>query len=361
VLTTFRNKEVDGRAELLFGPISAVQNSAIGVEIQHREFQAIGEDATYLFPSTTDTQAGYLFTDTPIGRAFHLQVSGRVEHVHVQGTPASDVPTTRDFTPLSGSVGALYDVGKAVKLGLTFSSTGRAPLITELFARGGHDGPDTFETGDPNLRIERANSLEATLRVNTDRFRFEGSLYSSWFNNYVYGQLTGRTCDDDGVCANDNSGELRELFYRQQGAWFRGAEAEAHLALYKTPTSSFELRALADYTRATLDDDSNVPRIPPYRAGGGANYQSNKIDAGVLFIHAGRQDQYGLFDTPTPAYNQLTAQASVRPFKAYPGISLSVIGQNLTNDVQRNAAALNKDDVVLPGRNIRVVLRVATF
>jgi iron complex outermembrane receptor protein len=359
--TTFKNKEADGRAELLFNAIGAIQNSALGVQVRHREFSAVGQDATYLFPTTTDTQAGYLFTDTPIG-PLDFQVAGRVEHVRVKGTPASDIGTVRNFTPLSGSIGALYGIGKAVKLGLTFSSTGRAPLITELFARGGHDGPNTFETGDPNLRIERANSLEATLRVNTDRFRFEGSLYSSWFNNYIYGQLTGRLCNDDGDCTGaDPDSDLKELFYRQQGAWFRGAEAEAHFSLFKTGTTNLEVRALADYTRATLDDGNNVPRIPPYRAGGGVHYASSKFDLGTLFIHAGPQNEYGLFDTRTPAYNQLTAEAAVRPFAAYPGVELAVIGQNLTDDIQRNAAALNKDQVILPGRNIRVVLRLATL
>ena len=361
IVTTFRNKEADGHAELVLGAIGPVQNSAVGVEIQHREFQAIGEDSSYLFPTRTDTQAGYLFTDTPIGANFHLQASGRVEHVRVTGTPASDMFTTKNYTPLSGSIGGLYGIGKAVKLGINFASTGRAPAITELFARGGHDGPGTFETGDPNLRIERANSLEGTLRVDTGRFGFEGSVYSSWFRNYIYGQLTGRTCDDDGECVDGDSEELRELNYRQQGAWFRGAEAQAHFDLLTTPTTRLQIRALADYTRATLDDDSNVPRIPPYRAGGGVNYQSDKLDAGVLFVHVGKQDQYGTFDTPTSGYNQLTAQIAVRPIAAYPGIQLAVVGQNLTNEVQRNAAALNKDVVVLPGRNIRVVLKIATF
>jgi iron complex outermembrane receptor protein len=359
--TTFRNKEADGRAELVFGAIGPVQNSALGVEIQHREFQAIGEDSSYLFPTRTDSQAAYLFTDTPIGTAFHLQASGRVEHVRVTGTPASDVATARDFTPVSGSVGALYGIGKAVKLGLNFSSTGRAPAITELFARGGHDGPNTFETGDPTLRIERANSLEGTLRVDTGRIGFEGSLYSSWFRNYIYGDLTGRVCDDDGVCAVGGDGDLRELNYRQQGAWFRGAEAQAHVDLIPGATRRLQLRALADYTRASLDDGSNVPRIPPYRAGGGVNWQSPRFDAGALFVHSGRQDRYGSFDTPTPGYNQLTAQVAVRPVAARPGIELAVVGQNLTDEVQRNAASLSKDQVVLPGRNIRVVLKVATF
>ena len=200
------------------------------------------------------------------------------------------------------------------------------------------------------------------MRVNTNRFRFEGSLYSSWFKNYIYGQLTGRLCTDDGDCTGaDPDADLKELFYRQQGAWFRGAEAEAHFSLRKTETSNLELRALGDYTRATLDDGSNVPRIPPYRVGGGVHYAGSKFDLGALLIHSGRQDEFGYLDTATPGYNQLTGEAAVRPFARYPGIELAVIGQNLTNDIQRNAAALNRDQVVLPGRNIRVVLRVATF
>ncbi|WP_174279078.1 TonB-dependent receptor [Sphingomonas bacterium] len=360
--TTFRNKEFDGRGELLFGPLGAIQNSAVGVEIQHRNFSAVGEDASYLFPTKTDTQAGYLFTDTPVGDAFHLQVAGRVEHIRVTGTPASDVPTRRNYTPLSGSIGALYDFSGAVKLGATFSSTGRAPLITELFARGGHDGPNTFETGDPTLKIERSNSLEGTLRVTRDRLRFEGSLYSSWFSNYIYGDLTGRTCDDDGNCVVGDANELRELNYRQQGAWFRGVEADAHYAVFKRDETRVELHGLADYTRATFDHDrGNVPRIPPYRVGGGLDLVSRRLDAGAMFTHAGRQNEYGAFDTRTPGYNQLTAQATLRPFASHPGIELAVVGQNLTDDVQRNAAALNKDSVVLPGRNVRFVLRVATF
>ena len=75
-------------------------------------------------------------------------------------TIVSNAPSVA-FTPVSGAIGALYDVGGTgvVKLGLTFSSTGRAPAITELYARGGHDGPDTFETGDPDLKIARPRQI----------------------------------------------------------------------------------------------------------------------------------------------------------------------------------------------------------
>ncbi len=359
--TTFLNTEWDGRGELLLNPIGPIENIALGVEYQDRNFSAIGDDASYLFPTITQTIAGYVFVDTPLATRLRLQAAGRVEHVRVDGTPASNIATSNHFTPLSGSVGALYEASRAVKLGLTFSSTGRAPAQTELYARGAHDGPDTFETGDPGLKVERANSLEGTVRINTGAFRFEGSLYYTWFHNYIYGDLTGRTCDDDGVCDIGGDGDLRELNYRQQGARFRGAEAQASYAVYHKDNMTVEVSALGDLTRATFTQGGNVPRIPPYRIGGGVSMRSRMVDASLLYLYVDRQDKFGAFDTPTPHYNQLNAQVSVRPFKAHPGVELAIVGQNLTNDVQRAATALNKDQVVLPGRNVRFVLRVATF
>jgi iron complex outermembrane receptor protein len=359
IVTTFHNKEYDGRAELLLGPIGPLQNTALGVEVQRRRFSAVGEDSSYLFPTLTKTQAGYVFTELPLGDSVNLQASGRFEHVSVAGTPASDLRTKNTYDPVSGAIGALWTASPAIKIGLTFSSTGRAPAQTELFARGGHDGPGTFETGDPDLRIERANSLEASLRLRSGRFHFDGSLYSTWFKHYIYGDLTGRICDDDGICLDDDTGELRELFYRQQDAHFRGVEGEATYDLVKTDDGVFQARVLADYTRATLDDGSNVPRIPPYRVGGGVSWKGTKLDTGIDLQYFGRQDKFGAFDTSTPSYVNLNAQIAWRPFDARPGIEFAVVGQNLTDDVQRNAAALNKDVVVMPGRNVRFVARVA--
>ncbi|MDG2534566.1 TonB-dependent receptor [Sphingomonas sp. HITSZ_GF] len=360
VNTTFKNKEFDSHAELLFGQIGIFSKTALGIQVGHRDFSAIGEDSSYLSPATSQSEAAYLFTEVPVG-ALHIQASGRVENVHIEGTPASDVFTKRDYTPLSGAIGALLDVSPGVKLGVTFSSTGRAPALTELFARGGHDGPQTFETGDPSLKIERANSLEGTIRVNSGPFRFEGSVYGTWFHNYIYGDLTGRTCDDDGACVVGDSEELKELNYGQQGAKFWGLEGDVHYQLLKTATGGLEAHVLGDYTRAKLDDGDNVPRIPPYRIGGGLNWKSDRFDAGFLWMHVGEQDKYGVFDTPTDGYENLSANIAVRPFASQPGIELAIVGQNLTNDVIRNASAFNKEDVVMPGRTVRFVLRVATF
>jgi len=360
IVATFLNREFDTRAELLFEPFGPVDNAALGGEVRRRRYSALGEARTYLFPTLTWTEAAYAFADAALTDRLKLEGSARIEHVRVSGTPVSNIATRRDFTPLSAAVAALYRASEGVKLGLTFSSTGRAPAITELFARGPHDGPATYEIGDPTLRVERANSLEATLRIDRGRLHFEGSAYSSWFRQFVYGDLTGRTCDEEGDCIAGEGRELRELVYRQQAAHFRGLEGEAEVTLLPAPRGELKARLIADYVRATFADGGNVPRIPPWRIGGGLEWSSPRFDAGFMLTRYARQDDVGAFDAPTPGYADLDAHLAVRPFAARPGIELALVGRNLTDSVQRNAAALNRDRVVAPGRSIRLVLRIAT-
>ncbi|HET8883074.1 MAG TPA: TonB-dependent receptor, partial [Solimonas sp.] len=163
--STFIDHEWDSRAEALFGAIGPFSRSALGMQLQKRDFSALGEGADYLLPTTTKSYAAFAFSEAPFSDVLRLQMGARVERVSVDGTPVSDIPTSRDFTPVSGSLGLVFDASEAVKLGLTLSSTARAPAQTELFARGPHDGPATYETGDPTLDLERANSLEGTVRV----------------------------------------------------------------------------------------------------------------------------------------------------------------------------------------------------
>ncbi len=356
--STFNDKEWDSRAEALFGEIGPLSSSALGVQLQHRDFAALGEGADYLLPTTTQTAAVFAFTEAPIGERLHLQAGGRVENVKIDGTPASGIPTSLEFTPVSGSLGVLFDASDTVKIGVTASSAARAPAQTELFARGPHDGPATFETGDPSLRIERANSLEGTLRVNLARVSFEGSLWGAWFKNYIYGQLTGRTCDDAGVCAPGPGGDLKELFYTQQDARFWGAEGKATVPLGRFADGDLEADLLADTVRAEFTAGGNVPRIPPYKAGAGLSWFSDKVDAGFLLLNVGRQSDVGVGEEPTKGYLELDAHAAWRPFETHPNWELSLIGHNLLDTTQRDAIALNKDEVVQPGRDVRLVLRI---
>jgi len=358
--STFKNKEFDGRAEALLGAVGPLSSSAVGLEIQNRQFQALGEGGDYLFPTITQNYAAFLFTEMPVGDRLHLQASGRIEAVQVDGTPFTGVHTTRGFAPLSAAIGGLFDLTDEIKLGLTGSTTARAPAQTELFARGPHDGPQTFETGDPNLKMERANALEGTLRLRFPEFTFDGSAYITSFDNYIYGALTGQNCDADGNCAFGSPDEFRELNYVQQSANFRGLEGKAVYDLVHFQKGVLQLTAIGDYVRATLTGGVNAPRIPPWRAGGGLNWESEAFDAGFQVIRVADQDFPGVFDTPTPGYVSVDAQIAWRPFASNRKIEIALIGHNLADEVVRNAAALNKDLVVLSGRSIRLTLRYTT-
>jgi iron complex outermembrane receptor protein len=362
-LATFLSKEWDVRGEMVFGAIGPFTGSALGVQVQRRDFSGLGEAQEYLLPTRTSSEAVFGFTESSLSETphVHLQAGVRVEHVSVRGTvPFSPVRDEPDFTPVSGSVGILYEPSETVKLGLTFASAARAPLQSELFATGAHEATGTFETGDPGLSIERANSVEASLRWTTERVRFEGSLWYSQFSDYIFGELTGRTCDEDGNCFADDSQDFRELFYRQRDARFWGAEAKAAIPIMEAGGGVLEANLLADYVRAEFDHGGNVPRIPPYRVGGGLMWVSDRWDAGFMLMHVGRQDDISpIAETETKGFVNLDAQIAVRPFMDHPDIEIALIGKNLTDAVERNHVALNKDEVILPGRDVRLVLRLA--
>jgi iron complex outermembrane receptor protein len=358
--STFKDREWDSRAEGLFGAMGPFSGAALGIQAQRKNFSALGEGEDYLLPTLTRSEAAFGFAEAPLNDRMRLQMGARIETVHVDGTAASEESLSRRFTPSSASVGLVYDASDIVRLGLTASSAARAPAQTELFARGPHDGPATFETGDPTLKIERANSLEGTLRIREDNVRFDGSIWGARFDDYIYGRLTGRTCDDEGICGDDDSEELKELFYSQQDATFYGAEGKATVGLTQVGAGRLEAQFLADYVRAKLSDGGgNVPRIPPYHVGGGLSWTGGNFDGSFLVKYSGEQTKTAAAETRTGGFVSVDAQLGWRPLQADPQLELVLIGRNLTDSTQHNAVALNKDEVILPGRDVRVLFRAA--
>lgn len=359
-LSTFKDREWDLRAEAVSGAIGALTEAALGAQLQRRKFSALGEGEEYLAPTLTESRAVFGFAESGIGETVRLQFGARIEDVDVSGTPADDIPVSRGFTPVSVSAGLVFEPAEHWRLGLSLSSAARAPAQTELYARGVHEATATYERGLATLRTERANSIEATLRWRGERVHADGSLWMTDFRRYIYGALTGRTCDEDGNCVAGDSEELIELDYTQRDARFRGAEGHAEVELLRHAAGDLHLDLMADVVRATLrDGGGNVPRIPPYRVGGGLSWHGQRFDASVRVRYSGRQDRVAENETPTGGFTNVDAQIAWRPWRERPGIELALVGRNLTDSVQRNAVALNKDEVMLPGRDLRVTFRMA--
>ena len=131
------------------------------MQIQRRDFSALGAALNFLFPTLTQAESAFGFTEMLLTDTLRFQLGARGEQNEVQGTPASAIaPGTqpsgfaekRSFTPFSGSASLVFNPTAPLTFGLTLSSAARAPNAVELFAHGPHDGPQTFEIGNEDVR-----------------------------------------------------------------------------------------------------------------------------------------------------------------------------------------------------------------
>ena len=113
-----------------------------------------------------------------------------------------------------------------------------------------------------------------------------------------------------------------------------------------------------------VSDGSNVPRIPPVRAGGGMFWRDANWLARINLLHAFEQNDIATAgETTTRGYNLLKAELSYRKVLAPTDSGLrevvvGVVGNNLLDNDIRNHVSFKKDEVLMPGRSVRVFATV---
>lgn len=365
--STFDDRLWEGRAEVLHEPIGPF-TGAFGIHAIRHELSAGGEGGELLAPTETRTLAAFLFEEMPITEALKLQFGARAEHVAVEGGALDETTlavnrTERSFAPLSGSGGLVWTLGDNWVAGATAQVSQRAPEAPELFSKGPHEATGTFEIGDPMLGKETAVSTEVSLRREGKDYSFEAAAYRTRFNGYVLKSLTGEMCDDTyDTCTNFPGGagsELQQVRYSQQDATFRGLEISGRHSIFALGAGVVGLDGQFDLVRAELDSGGNVPRIPPMRVGAGVYYEDDTLTGRIGFLHAFRQNDIGAFETETDGYTLLNAELHYLLPEQMTGdtpVELSIKGENLLNDDVRNHVSFKKNGMLLPGRNVRLVI-----
>ena len=357
---TYRNEEFDGRMEIVHTPVAGFAG-ALGLHGRVRDFRAEGEAAEFLAPADTAMAAVYLFEERELTSNLVGEAGFRVEHTQVEGRDLLGERHDLDFVPLSGSLALRYDPIDWLGLGINGSISQRAPTQVELFARGAHEAPATFEVGDPDIDEETSYTGELRATAKASRGRLEGALFVTQYEGFIFGGLTGNSVDEDGnpIAPNDRDA-LQELLYTDRDALFYGSELSGNVDLVALPFGVLGLDGRFDVVRArfTDGDDTNLPRIVPIRFGGGLYLSGESFDARVGFLRNEAQNRTSPFDSSTASFTHLDASLAYR-FEPIAGMKLeaNVIGRNL-NDVRgRNHLAFNKEDILLPGRSIRFGLR----
>ncbi len=374
VQAIFKNREVEARFEAQHVPVFTALGTltgAVGVQAGRRVLNSQLE--SFLPPTESRMLAGYLFEELAVGGGLRFQAAGRIEGDRVNsiatlfpndylpdGTDPFSVALTRRFAPKSASIGALQDLPYGFVASLNGSYVERAPTGYELFSQGPHDATATFEIGDPTLRLERARTVEISLRRAEGPLRLDATGYYTRYTGFIYKRDTGNRCDDDFASCGSGD-ELRQVVYSQANATFYGAEIGAQLDLLPVGDGWAGIEAQYDFVRAQFDDGSYVPRIPPHRLGGGAFVRANGWFARINLLHAFDHTEIAPFETVTPGWNDLRAelaytQALDPAVYGATEVTLGLQGRNLLDDDIRNSASFKKDEILLPGRNLRLFL-----
>lgn len=376
VQQTFTSKELETRVETQLVPVHlpfATLTTAFGLQGSNQILTAPGREGGLFSPNTTRSLAGFLFNEFKFTDTLRMQLAGRIEHASVSGSmpdflvdPNIALQRNREFTPRSGAVGFLQDLPGDMVASLTAQYVERAPRAPELFSRGVHESTGTFDIGNPNLRIEAAHTVEIGLRRATGPFRFEATLYHTRFDGFIFRNLTGALCEHelDSCSFDDPEGHLRLAVYSQRDAVFRGGEFQSQLDVAPLAGGTFGVENQFDVVRASFTSGGNVPRIPPVRLGGGFFWRDSNWLARVNLLRAFAQnDVAAVAETPTAGYNLLKAEISYR-LQLDPGekrgreMTIGVVGNNLLDENIRNSVSFRKDEVLMPGANVRFFANV---
>jgi iron complex outermembrane receptor protein len=93
------------------------------------------------------------------------------------------------------------------------------------------------------------------------------------------------------------------------------------------------------------------------RYGAGVYYKTDAIFTRLGFLRAEEQDDLGAGETETAGYTLLNADARYNldlPDSALQ-LNLALEGRNLLDDDVRNHTSFKKNDVLQPGRDVRLV------
>lgn len=338
--TTFTTNSNQGRLVVTHEALAGWEGS-FGVQTQHRQFAAVGEE-TFVPPTTTNGVGVFLTEQRDFG-----PVSVDVGVRHDRQTVDPENGAKRKYAPNSFSAGAAWRFAENWHVSMNLDHAERAPSEEELFANGPHEASNTFEIGS-ELGKEKSNQAELGLHFHGNVMEGKVAVYYNKYDNFIFLADTG-TVEDD----------LPVRVWSQNDATFRGAEAEVTFHLSKGVSGNWDLRVFGDTVRATLSDGGgNVPRIPSGRVGSTLSWTADSLRASLGAVRYMKQDKVADFETDTAGYTLVNAHFAWtfvnddrNQWEAF------VDGNNLTNQTARPATSLFKDVAPMPGRNVSVGVR----
>jgi iron complex outermembrane receptor protein len=320
---------------------------SFGFDGQFRDYETVGAEA--LAPPV-DQKSFSVFTLQEIDlERVKFQFGGRVEHNGYDPIGLRE----RSFTGFSGAAGARFALWEGGALVANYTRSYRAPALEELYNFGPHIGNLTFEVGNPDLKRERSDGIDLSLRHTSDRFRMEANLFYYDIKDFVFLAPTGEIEDN-----------LPVADYLQDDSRFIGTEIGLDVSVHPNVWLNLGL----DYVDAELADPlgalpsgTPLPRIPPLRGRVGFDFHYKGLSVRPEAVMSRDQDELFPTETRTGGYTVFNAVASYTLSRQHFAHIFSVNAFNLGDRLYRNHLSFIKELAPEIGRGVRLTYTVRFF
>jgi iron complex outermembrane receptor protein len=350
--TLFETSGVEARAEIDH-EIAGFQG-AFGLQLLDKELFTEGDEA-FITPTDTRSTALFLYEAREWDSGFGVEGGLRAERL----THDNSVAGEREFDLFGASAGLHQHTESGYFMGAQVSYTERAPNESELFAFGPHLATSQFEVGDLDLEKERGLNLEGTLRWKNDWLSLGVNVFTTNFSDFIF--LTPGTIDE-GLGPVDEADGLPVFLFAQDDATFTGGELYGE-ALFDDGLlgANWTVKGGLDFVNAELDNNGNVPFVPPLRLTAEADAEWGLLELGAGLEWAGDQDETGAGQLPTDGYTLVNLRGALNLSElgiGADGTQAFVEVRNATDEEARLSTSVLKDLLPLPGRNVRAGLRL---
>jgi iron complex outermembrane receptor protein len=339
VATLFENDAWEGRVEVVHAPIASWRG-AIGLQVNDRDFSAVGEEA--FIPATkTQSYGVFVLEERKFGRGL-VEFGARIESL--EQDPSIDLQGY-DETALSVAAGLNLDLAADYDLNVNLSRSERHPDLAELYSNGAHLATGLFEIGllaegGGSVEQEVANNLDVAVHHHSDALSWKFGVFYNDIADYIYRRETDTL--EDGLPLTP---------YVQRDAEFYGYEAELELSM----RPDWALRLFTDYVRGKTDD-GDLPRVQPRRYGAEIGYTAAQWSAGIEGIYHAEQDEITSFQTDS--FTIVNANVVYRPVLDHPSNwELFLKGTNLLDEDARRSTSFRAAFVPLPGASMHAGIR----
>ena len=239
----------------------------------------------------------------------------------VAGAISDFTAYTSNFSGLSGSIGASYDVTDNFYLKANVSRGYRAPTAAESGANGLHDGTPFYEIGDHKLKAESSLQVDGTVGVNSLDISAELTGFVNNIDNYIFATKLQSVFGGDSI-RNDPALALTPgpaFKYVQGNAVVSGGELVVDIHPRNLNWLDFDnsLSIVNTVQKNQGDSTKYLPYTPPYKWRSELKFSLNKsnktfknayIKVGIDYYF--KQDkvyyQFGN-ETVTPSYTLINA------------------------------------------------------